>query len=58
MATPEATTKGNLSSCPVRADGGAPRRRRAPRRGATRSRHTRASGRGQQHAPVAGLSVL
>jgi len=41
MATPEATTKGNLSSCPVRADGGAPRRRRAPRRGATRSRHTR-----------------
>jgi CRP-like cAMP-binding protein len=41
MATP-AATKGNLGSCPVHVDGGAPRRRRrAPRGLVTRSRHTR-----------------
>jgi CRP-like cAMP-binding protein len=42
MATREATTKGNLGSRPVHADGGAPRRRRrVPGRVGTRSRRIR-----------------
>jgi len=59
MGTPGATAKGNLESCPVHADGGAPRRRwRAPRRAAARPRHTRALAAAFPHLPQSLLGEM
>ena len=59
MATPGATTKGNLESGPVHADGGAPRRRwRAPRRVAARPRHTRSLAAAFPHLPPSLLGEM
>src|SRR5215469_9155505 len=59
MATPVATTQGNLGSCPVQADGGAARgRRRAPRRVVTRSRHTRNLAAAFPHLPQSLLGEM
>ena len=59
MATPGATAKGNLESCPVHADGGAPRRRwRAPRRVAVSPRHTRTLAAAFPHLPPSLLGEM
>jgi Cyclic nucleotide-binding domain len=59
MATPVPTTKGNLGSWPIHADGGAPRRRRrAPRRVVTRSRHTRSLAAAFPHLPQSLLGEM
>ena len=58
MATPGATTKGNLGPGPVHADGGAPRRRRAPRRVLARPRHTRALAAAFPHLPQSLLGEM
>ena len=59
MATPGATAKGNLESCPVHADGGAPRRRwRVPGRAAVSPRHTRTLAAAFPHLPPSLLGEM
>ena len=58
MATPGATTKGDRGPGPVHADGGAPRRRRAPRRVLARPRHFRGLAAAFPHLPQSLLGEM